>query len=397
MSSSTSPATRFPVSRAKAALARRLERQGGDEGISLVEVLIASTLLVVLLTVVMVTMGMVDNVSTAVDAQSQEYQQALPSLQNLQSLIRAEVEPAPSDTVVTNCSGAFTMPVVPGFGYGPGSYPGCTTSPSIGNYSLAFYANIGTSNNNVTTDGTPAGPALILAEELDCNGNPVVSTAAESQPTCPNGKTTWNSATQSSTCSVDTPCSFQVRQYLPVTNDGVSTCPGVGNGTQCQFPCPSSSGTTNPICDFPGTGTYKLITNVQDVVNNPAVGTDAADESRQAIFSYGFFDAGSSTSQVFDPGDVQSQTLTTGAWASTNLPILSCGDTAAARAMATTTLGCPADGIQSVSVNLMIGIKGSGVGGTPQIAKSQAVIYRYSGDPWSSTNAAPYQYDSSVG
>jgi hypothetical protein len=299
--------------------------------------------------------------------------------------------------VVTNCSGSTTMPVVPGFGYGPGSYPGCTTAPSIGNYSLAFYANIGTSNNNVTTTGSTAGPALVLAEVLDCNGNPVTSTAARSQPTCSNGKTTWNTTTQSSTCSTTTPCTFQVREYLPVTKDGVSTCPGVGTGPQCQYPCPSSSSTTNPICDFPGTGTFKVVTDVQDVVNNPAAGTDSANEGRQAVFSYGFFDAGTSTvastSQVFDPGDVQSQTLATGAWASTPLSILSCSS----NAMATTTLGCPADGIQSVSVNVMVGIKGSGIGGSVQIARSQAVIYRYGGDPWSTTNAAPYQYDSSVG
>ena len=109
------------------------------------------------------------------------------------SLLAAEVEPAPPRATLPN----------PGFA-------------SIGNFTLTFYANIGTAYNNTvacpvgtpTCTGTTAGPAKVVAGEYDINGSAVTPT---------------------STCSSSSPCSLQVRLFLPMAvpgNPGVSTCPG---------------------------------------------------------------------------------------------------------------------------------------------------------------------------
>ena len=126
---------------------------------------------------------------------------------------------------------------------------------SVGNFSLTFYANIGTAYNNVTSAGTTGGPAKIVAQEVDANGNLV---------------------TPSSTCTTTTPCSFQVTQYLPIITAGVSSCPGVGVGPTCQYP-------PNP---------SKLLTNVLSVVNNPNPNypNPQTPLGIQPVFSYNVFD-----------------------------------------------------------------------------------------------------------
>ena len=199
---------------------------------SLVEVLLASSLLLVLLTAVMVTMNVAETVNTNVNAQYQEFDQAVPALAPLQTLLRAEVEPAPA-------SGSGVP--VPGFGL--------REPLSVGNFSLTFYSNIGTAYNNVTTAGTTAGPAKIVAQEVvTANGSPSPRPPSAPPPVC---------------------ADFQVSEYLPVTNGGVSTCPGVSpSGTACQYPT-----------------TGKLLVNVIGVVNNPSQGSTAP-----PIFTYNVLD-----------------------------------------------------------------------------------------------------------
>ncbi len=53
---------------------------------------------------------------------------------------------------------------------------------------------------------------------------------------------------------------------------------------------------------------------------------------------------------------------------------------------------CPADAIQSVGIDLMIGVKGSGDNGN---VENQTIVYRYPESPDSSTY--PYQYSGTVG
>ncbi len=209
-----------------------------DTGMTLTELLIASTLLLVLLTVVMTSMSLVSRVTDNVSSQYEENDQALPALAPMQSLVRAEVEPGPTTFI-----GAPT----PGFGVDtPSGVLGTPDQISgIGNFALTFYANIGTAYHNVTGTGTTAGPVMIVAEELDSSGNPVTS---------------------ASTCSTTTLCSFQVREYLPhVHNDsGVSSCPF----TTSIAPPPTPDPTPPHPCQY--SSNYTLITDVSDVINNPS-------------------------------------------------------------------------------------------------------------------------------
>jgi len=324
---------------------------------TLMEVLVAATLLVVLTTLVSITMGVVTNVSETVNTQYQEFDQAIPALAPLQSLIRAEVEPGPA-----GASGGPTA----GFA-------------SIGSFAVTFYSNIGTAYNNYTSQGTTAGPAKIVAEEIAQNGLPVTS---------------------STTCSVQTPCSFQVRRYLPVVNNGVPTCPVVN---------PSTGQPYSTSCQYPST--YTLITNTNDVINNPsstATINGVSGTPTQPVFSYSFFDpcwpgacGGSGTTIL-----VTASMLTTSPQALTGLsgsgspgyPVSTQQISACAATSTnypTTAIACPLDAIQSVAVDLMIATAGSGTGTSGQV-ENQTVVYRYQPSGPGGT-LYPYQYTSAVG
>ena len=105
------------------------QRVRTDEGMTLVEVLITSIILVVLLAMVFGSMQLIDQVGSSVTAQYQEFDQALPAMAPFHSLLAAEVEPAPTD--------ANGVPT-PGFA-------------SIGNFAVTFYANIGTAYDNTVS------------------------------------------------------------------------------------------------------------------------------------------------------------------------------------------------------------------------------------------------------
>ena len=107
----------------------------------------------------------------------------------------------------------------------------------------------------LTAAGTTAGPALIVALELNQSGNPV---------TLP-----------STSCTAKSPCGFQVRRYLPVVNSGISTRPVATDGS--AGPCQYSA-------------TYTLITNAADVVNNPSKKHTTGGVPNQPIFTYSLFD-----------------------------------------------------------------------------------------------------------
>lgn len=281
---------------------------------TLTELLIASTLLVVLLTVTMVSMNLISTVSSSVSAQYEENDQAIPALTPLAALIRAEVEPGPTTAV-----GAPT----PGFGLDTPAVTPATadTISRIGNFRLQFYANIGTSYNNVTGTGTTAGPAKIVAEELDSTGH-LVSTQA---PT--------------STCASATPCSFQVREYLPTVDSfGVSSCPVFGS--------PSTN-----ICQY--SSKYTLVSNVLHVINNPSQESGGA--STEPIFTYDILDTSNQTAFQLTPPEVESGSIQLVAnhgypSGTPNVSLTSC----AAPNPAYPT--CAADAIQSVGIDLMIGV-----------------------------------------
>jgi hypothetical protein len=330
-----------------------LDRQRDDAGMSLVELLVTSTVLIILMGMVFLSITMVEGLSGSVSSQYQEFQQALPAMAPFHSLLAAEVEPAP------------TLAGVP--------TPGFST---IGNFSLTFYANIGTAYDNTvscpsgqtcTSGGTTAGPAKIVAE-LDANGAPAT------------------------VCSSSSPCTFQVRMYLPLTGlsaPGVSSCPGVGTGPVCQY------SPTN----------YRLLANVQDVVNDPS-SLDGTGAQNDPIFGYTILDTGGTfggttyppQAITLTPGQVQNpplnppgitgllalgyptdnQLLTTCAAPSANYP--------------TPAIACPTDAVQSVSIDLQVAKPGTGTNG---VQENNLVVYRYAQSPGSTT--APYQYSATVG
>jgi hypothetical protein len=307
----------------------------GDDGMSLVEVLIASTLVVVLGTVIALTMSTLNTVSTSINSQYQEYDQSLPALAPLQTLLRAEVEPAPP------VSGVPT----PGFGLGGVT----TTAPfPVGNNNLTFYANIGMAYNNVTsalppnTTGGTGGPAMIVAQELDATGAPVTS---------------------SSTCSTTRPCSFQVTQYLPIINSAACSGLGFPSGTLCST-CPVTGMPSTNICQYPTTG--KLIVNVSDMTNNPAT---------QPIFSY----------NVLDPATGLGVNWTN----LTNAQLLSMNSCTGA-----TAATCPADYIQSVGIELMVSRSGAGTNGS---VDEQTIVYRYPASGTGAGIIYPFQYTVAAG
>jgi Tfp pilus assembly protein PilV len=328
------------------ATARWHAQHRDDSGMTLTEVLLASTLLVVVVTLVAITMGVITNIQTTVTTQYQEYDQALPALAPLQLLLRAEVEPAaPSGSGVPS----------PGFvQYG-------TTSL---NFAVQFYSNIGTAYNNLTGAGTTAGPAKIVALEVDQSGNPVTS---------------------SSHCKSSSPCSFQVRRYLPIVNAGVSTCPVTQDGSAgpCQYP-----------------STYTLITNALHVVNNP----NPTDGAIQPMFTYSVFDpawpAGANstgTGILISAGEVQTNQITGLRSAPYNYPtdtqaVTACG--AVNGTYPTTAIACPLDAVQSVGVYLNVASHGSGPNGW---VENQTVVYRYPPTGSGSSTVYPYQWPSAAG
>jgi hypothetical protein len=317
---------------------------------TLTEVLLASTLLVVVLTLVGITMNLVTNISGTVTSQYQEYDQALPALAPLQTLLRAQVEPAA-------VSGG--VPTPPFAQYGTASL----------NFAVQFYSNIGTAYNNLTAAGTTAGPAKIVALELDQSGNPVTS---------------------STHCTSSSPCSFQVRRYLPVVNSGISTCPVAidGSAGPCQYPA-----------------TYTLITNALRVVNDPSNVSGGAPQ--QPVFTYSFFDPdwpnplSTGTSILLSALEVENNSITGLDSAQYNsYPTATqtlAGPTACAATSGrypTRAIACPLDAIQSVGIDLMVASPGSGPNGT---VENQTVVYRYAATGTSSNLIYPYQFTSAAG
>jgi len=346
----------------------RLDRDRGDDGMTMIELLITSTVLVVLLGMVFVSMSLINDVSTNVTSQYQEFDQALPALAPFHSLLAAAIEPGPPTVNgVPTVNGLPTSISVPNPPFA-----------SIGNFAMTFYTNIGTAYSNTVScpasqpgcTGSTAGPAKIVAQELDQAGLPV---------------------TGSSTCNAATPCSLQVRMYLPQT--GLTLGPGAPS-------CPVLWGATlqTTACTYPTT--YRLLANVQDVVNNPNPGNGPI----QPLFSYTIFDPGG----TYPPGsgtaygnqgislsstEVDSQLITgLGAlgYPTDTQQLTAC--TAPSASYPTVAVACPADAVQSVGLDLRVAKPGATAQGT---VEDSLVVYRYAQSPGSST--APYQYSETQG
>ena len=364
----------------------RLDRDRSDDGMTMIELLITSTVLVVLLGMVFVSMSLISDVSTNVSSQYQEFDQALPALAPFHSLLGAQIEPGPptvagvADPQRLNPTAdvptpPFSLPVNP-----PAGLP----SAAIGNFAMVFFANIGTAYSNTVScpasqpgcTGSTAGPVMIVAEELDQTGVPVTS---------------------STVCSAASPCSLQVRMYLPQT--GLTLGPGAPS-------CPVQWGATLQTTACFYTSNYRMLANVQDVVNNPSLVAADGTTPTQPIFNYGFFDPGATYPPSPANGtaygnqgialtatEVQNQSITglraLGYVADTQ-PLGACD--APSASYPTPAIACPADAIQSVGIDLRVAKPGATAQGT---VENSLVVYRYAQSPGSST--APYQYSETQG
>ncbi len=337
-----------------------------DHGFSLVELLVTSTVMLIIFGMVLVAVSMIQTTSTAVSAQFDEVDQVLPALAPLHALLSAEVEPAPP----SGCAS-------PG-GLSPSA--GCQPVPGFaaaGNFSVTFFANVGTAYGNWTPCSTcaggrqTAGPAKVQALLLDAAGSP---------------------AGPSTSCATRTPCSFQVRMWLPTqtTTPTGSSCPGLSTAT----PAPSA-------CQYPAT--YRIVTTVQHVVNSPA--STSGGVPTQPIFRYTLLDPnpGDSRASTLTSAQVQSGSVAAGAFGTgypsttTGLGTCSAWPAAAARSAtdgswASAFPACPLDAVQSVTVDLLVDIPGSGRNGS---VENQLVAYRYAQSP--GADSAPFVYSAAVG
>jgi prepilin-type N-terminal cleavage/methylation domain-containing protein len=345
----------------------RFDRHRDDDGMTMVELMITSSVLVILLGMVFVSMSLIDDVSTNVSSQYQEFDQALPALAPFHSLLAAQIEPGPPTLSTTGAADPLMQQPTLDVPNPP--------FESIGNFAVTFYANIGTAYGNTVScpagqpscTGSTAGPARIVAAELNQAGQTVSS---------------------SSTCSAKTPCSLQVRMYLPQTGltlgAGAPSCPILWGSSLQTTPCNYTSD-------------YRLLANVQDVVNNPNPSVGAI----QPVFSYTFFDPGGTYDAITYPQhaialtatEVDSQLLT--GLAALGYP----ADTQSLGACNNPwsnypppAIACPADAIQSVGLDLMVAKPGATAQGT---VENSLVVYRYAQSPGSST--IPFQYSETQG
>jgi prepilin-type N-terminal cleavage/methylation domain-containing protein len=330
------------------------DRVRDDSGMTLVELLIASSLLVVLLTIVLITYTTFLNIGTEVFAQNSEFDQLSPAINAVQPLLRSEVEPGPSG----NPDNAGGGPI-PGFGVDALTKASQNIS-EIGNFSLTFYANVGTLggvNACPTGTSTVCGPAKLVAGE-----------------TTPDG-------TATSTCSTTDPCNFQVKEYLPTqSSPGVSTCP--------------FTLTSTAVCQYGSS--YRLIDNVSGVVNDPSH-VNASGAVDQNIFTYDIFDPTIDATLALTPAEVTSGSISvTGTPFATDVSGTSALSLATCTAPTPTYLdvaaSCPADAIQSVAIDLVVDQKGSGTNGSTE---TQVITYRDQGN--SLAPHLPFQYSTSVG
>lgn len=114
----------------------------GDEGLTLVELLVAFAALMVLMGIAGTALTTYLTAGTTVISSYSATDQLLPSSIVIQRLIRSEVEPAPTPTAATSCA-AVNAPCPP------------FLTGSAGASSTTFFANV----------GDPAGPALIVMAE----------------------------------------------------------------------------------------------------------------------------------------------------------------------------------------------------------------------------------------
>ena len=222
--------------------ARRMARS--DDGLTLVELLVAFATLMILFTVVAVVITTYLNAGTTVISSYNSTDQFLPNQVIMARLLRSQVEPAPTPASgTTACSAAVNVPCPP------------FLTGSVGTYSVTLYANVG---------GTAGqyGPAKIVMAEgtpTECSGctfYTAVFTVTEypalQSPACPTSLTATNSCTWSAsgTVLVDIP---DVVNGAATVAQAVTACGQTDTTPLCQSQTPIF--TYNTLDPYAGTYT----------------------------------------------------------------------------------------------------------------------------------------------
>jgi len=282
-----------------------------ESGLTLTEVLVASTVLVILLTISLVTVQSYLSLSTQVLSSYGNSEQVVLVGTNFQKFVRNQVSPAPTPTTGVNAN-VPSPPFPTVAGSDTGLYVGST---AVGTFSTTFYANV----------GNAAGPAQIVAKET---ANPVVA-----------GKfKTWT---------------FTVTEQIP----DVGTCPFSLSSTNA---CTYKDLSNNPA---------KQVFSVPDVVNNDTPTTVYAGTPQATalaytpIFTYILLQTspapGNSGQEV--PVSVVTPAPTGFFWplpqtAKDDGIFQTCTATQFATPVANT---CPGDAVQGVTIDLLIQSPGS--------------------------------------
>lgn len=205
-----------PASDGRGARCRRL-RQHGDDGMTLVELLVAMSILTVVMAVSATVVTFFYGQENSINRSYSGFTEVIPTTTTLQAFFRSMVEPAPQAVV-----NAVLVPVPP-FQQAPG---GSSSGPfELGPYSATFTANI----------GDPNGPALFT-----------ITTTANTAPYPAGVGPGSYTFTMTEAKAVAGTCPFQPNSASP---------------TYCSWD------TTNP----------KIVVSLNDVINGPgsAAGTAA--------------------------------------------------------------------------------------------------------------------------
>ena len=167
----------------------------GDEGLTLVELLVAFTALIVLLTIVGTALTTYLTAGNTVLSSYSAVDNLLPSSIVIQRLIRSEVEPAPTPTV----AGQVSSPMCPTLNAPCPAFVLGSGSPVSSAYSTTFYANVGAIKGNnygpakiVMSSSAPAPSGCTVAT---CTSQFTVTQQAPDANSCPFTITSTNHCT----------------------------------------------------------------------------------------------------------------------------------------------------------------------------------------------------------
>lgn len=271
-------------------------RRRDDDGLTLVELLVAFTAMLVLFGIMGNVLSTYLSAGTTVTSTYAATDQLLPSSIIIQRLLRSQVEPAPTlTTTVAGACGAANVPC-------PAFVPA-----AVGSYSTTFYANVG----SIQGANGPAKIVMGLSTPTQCAG-----------------------------------CKFPTAQFTVTEYPAVSSCPTTLTATtQCTF---SATGTRLVTVNNVVNGL--TLSAGTPVLSTPVNGIGGP------IFTYNTLDPYSAT---YTPNAGGTPSATPAGAPSGILPnFASCAAPTTNANGDPTSSNCPADTIQSVQVDLQVQVQG---------------------------------------